>query len=62
MSTKIVVIYILIVVLSFSWLFGEDTWIKSYDSSINADSYVTEDVLICLDGGFISAVSNMWGG
>ena len=52
MSNKIVVNCIVFIVLSFSWLFGEDTWIKSYDSSINADSYVTEDVLICLDGGF----------
>jgi len=37
---------------TFSFLQAQDTWVQTYDP-FNADTYVTEDVLICQDGGYV---------
>jgi len=39
------------ILLPFSFLQAQETWIQTYDP-FYADTYVTEDVLICQDGGY----------
>jgi hypothetical protein len=48
---KKLLIIISIFTIQFSILNSEDTWIKTYDPFFG-DTYATEDVLICQDGGY----------
>ena len=47
----IIILLFLIFIIQYSILNSQDTWIQTYDP-FNADTYVTEDVLICQDGGY----------
>jgi hypothetical protein len=49
MCRKILIVSLLII--NFSLLISQETWIQTYDP-FYADSYATEDVLICQDGGY----------
>jgi hypothetical protein len=53
MTRKILVLFSFLIFnfIFFIGLSAQDTWIQTYDP-FNADTYVTEDVLICQDGGY----------
>ena len=52
MKPKLIISYFTFFFLLFTLLHSQNTWIKIYDP-FNADTYVTEDVLICQDGGYV---------